>query len=104
MENAKKFYEALARDTAMQERAKKLIDEKQKQANDEAAQAAIVNFAAKEGYSCTAAELMDYSRELSEDSLSEVAGGKPTYYYLGINPHRQGPYKRPDNPIFEPFL
>ncbi|MEL7622574.1 MAG: Nif11-like leader peptide family RiPP precursor [Clostridiales bacterium] len=77
MENIKKFYEALAQDKAMQERAKVLNDTKP--GEEAEAFAAIVAFAAQEGYSFTTAELAEYnkaqSKELSDDELEAVAGG-----------------------------
>jgi hypothetical protein len=77
MDNVKKFYEALAKDTAMQERAKPLFGEKPE--IDDAALDALVEFAAKEGYSFTADEARAYikedSGELSDDQLEAVAGG-----------------------------
>jgi predicted ribosomally synthesized peptide with nif11-like leader len=93
MENAKKFYEALTKDPAMQERAKNLVGEKP--ANEEAALAAIVEFAAKEGYSFTADKARAYiterkaeaaKGEMSDEELANVAGGCshtcPLSYYL----------------------
>jgi predicted ribosomally synthesized peptide with nif11-like leader len=78
VENVKKFYDALATDSAMQERAKALNDEKPE--GEEAVLAAIVAFAEKEGYTFTAEELAAYTEEnskgeLREDELEMVAGG-----------------------------
>ena len=77
MENVKKFYDALANDKAMQERASALNKEGEKP--DEAAtNADIIAFAKAEGYDFTAAELEAYSRmarPLMDESLDAVAGG-----------------------------
>ncbi len=78
MEQIKAFYEALAKDQAMQERAKEL-----KGGSQEENAAAIVAFAAKEGYAFSAEELTAYiegeqkNREgaLSDSDLEGVAGG-----------------------------
>ena len=77
MDNVKKFYEALANDKAMQERASALNKENEKP-DDAAASAAIVTFAQAEGFSFTEADLNAYTKQakpLADDSLDAVAGG-----------------------------
>jgi predicted ribosomally synthesized peptide with nif11-like leader len=79
MENVKKFYETLAADTEMQERAKTLNDSKPD--NEEAILTAIIGFAAKEGYTLTANEIKAYHEanakiELPDDELDAAAGGE----------------------------
>jgi predicted ribosomally synthesized peptide with nif11-like leader len=81
MSKVSEFYEALAKDKAMQEWAKSLDS-----AGEEYRKAlagAVIAFAKDEGYTFTAEELKDFmgSKDLSEDDLKAVAGGdglKPT--------------------------
>ena len=85
MENVKKFYDALASSDALKEKAAKLNEKYigAEKADEEAATAAIIAFAASEGYNFTAEELADYTKtagkpapqELSQDELDAVAGG-----------------------------
>jgi predicted ribosomally synthesized peptide with nif11-like leader len=62
MSKVTEFYEAFSKDEAMQKRATE----------------AIVAFAKGEGYTFTVDEVNDFidSKELSEDNLKAVAGGK----------------------------
>lgn len=78
MKNIKEFYEALANDKEMQERAKAMNSEKPE--NEEAALAAVVEFAEKEGYDFTADQLKTYveeqkTKELTDEELEQAAGG-----------------------------
>ena len=66
MENVKKFYDALSKDSAMQERAKAL-DGKDK--------AAIVAFAKAEGYDFSLDDLEAYAKPLADDVMETAAGG-----------------------------
>jgi predicted ribosomally synthesized peptide with nif11-like leader len=77
MGKAREFYEALAKDEAMQERAKglKVTAETTGEAAVEAAIEAAVAFAQSEGYTFTPGELKDFSKELSDQELAAVAGG-----------------------------
>ena len=80
MENVKKFYDALANDKAMQERAKALAEKyKDGKPDDAAANADIAAFAKAEGYDFSIAELEEYAKQakpLDDDQLDDVAGGK----------------------------
>jgi predicted ribosomally synthesized peptide with nif11-like leader len=88
MEDVKKFYAALAQDANIQERAKMLNSDKP---GDEASTAAaIVAFAAKEGYSFTVDDVKAYltenaTTELTDDDLKAVAGGgdSPCFCVVG---------------------
>jgi predicted ribosomally synthesized peptide with nif11-like leader len=75
MSKVAEFYEALAKDKAMQERAKSLdsAGEEYRKALAEA----IIAFAKKEGYTFTEEELKDFldSKALSDGDLKAVAGG-----------------------------
>jgi predicted ribosomally synthesized peptide with nif11-like leader len=73
MGKVKEFYEALAKDEAMQERVKGLKAAGETTA--EAATEAVIAFAKSEGYAFTAGELKDFSKELSDEDLAAVAGG-----------------------------
>ena len=78
MSNVKNFYEALAKDKEMQERAKELNSKQFKNEDDKIA--TIVEFANKEGYEMTAQDIKDYMKEhsnmdLSDDMLESVTGG-----------------------------
>ena len=85
MENAKKFYDALANSETLKEKAAKLNEKYNgaEKADEEAVTAAIIAFAASEGYSFKAEELAAYTKtagkpapqELSQDELNAVAGG-----------------------------
>jgi predicted ribosomally synthesized peptide with nif11-like leader len=81
MSKVTEFYEALAKDEAMQERAKGLsvVGE----TTVESAAEAVVAFAKGEGYSFTAGELKDSSKELSDEELAAVAGGASGICVLG---------------------
>jgi predicted ribosomally synthesized peptide with nif11-like leader len=80
MENVKKFYDALANDDALRERANAL-NEKYKDAKPEEAAltADLIAFAKAEGYSFTAEDLKTYvnsvPQPLDDDELEAVAGG-----------------------------
>ena len=77
MENVKKFYDALANDKAMQERASALNKEGEKP-DKAAARTAIVAFAKAEGYSFTEADLDAYAKQakpLTDENLDAAAGG-----------------------------
>ena len=85
MENVKKFYETLANSETLKEKAAKLNEKyiETEKADEEAITAAIIAFAASEGYNFTAEELAAYTKtagkpapqELSQDELEAVAGG-----------------------------
>ncbi|MDR1148466.1 MAG: Nif11-like leader peptide family RiPP precursor [Spirochaetaceae bacterium] len=75
MSRAAEFYEALAKDKAMRERAKSLDSAGEEY--KKALAGAVVAFAKEEGYSFTEEELKDFmdSKELSDGDLKAVAGG-----------------------------
>ncbi len=79
MSKVKEFYDAMAKDEAMQGRAKKAVGDQR--ADKDAAVAKLVDFAGKEGYSFTADEMKEYlsaqkkSGEIGDDVLGKVAGG-----------------------------
>jgi predicted ribosomally synthesized peptide with nif11-like leader len=78
METVKKFYEALGKDKQMQERAERL--DIGKSPDKETAMAALIKFAAKEGYSFTSEEIAAYFanqpvKEVADAALEGVAGG-----------------------------
>ena len=85
MENVKNFYDELASSDALKEKAAKLNEKynEAEKADEEAITAAIIAFAASEGYNFTAEELAAYTKtagkpvqqELSQDELEAVAGG-----------------------------
>ena len=84
MEKVKQFYEALANDAGMKERAAKLTETFGEQPDQAAANAAILAFAKAEGYDFTVEELTAYAEalpkpqagtELNDDELNAVAGG-----------------------------
>ena len=84
MEKVKQFYEALADDAGMKERAAKLSEAGGEQPDKAAATAAILAFAKAEGYDFTAEELAAYAEalpkpqgatELTDDEMNAVAGG-----------------------------
>ena len=86
MENVKKFYEAMASDKAMQERANALFkgDEKPDAA---ALKATIIAFANAEGYSFAEAELEAYAKQakpLSDEALDAAAGGSGECGCFGV--------------------
>jgi len=88
MENVKKFYDALASNETLKEKAAKLNEKytETEKADEEAVTADIIAFAVSEGYSFTAQELAAYTKtaenpapqELSQDELNAVAGGSDT--------------------------
>lgn len=78
MQKVKEFYEALAKDKEMQERAQAMDGEKPE--NEEEALAAVVEFAKEEGYDFTAEELGEYMEsrkveQLTDEELEQVAAG-----------------------------
>ena len=79
MENVRKFYEALARDVAMQERAKVLNEQHGGMKVPEVTiREDIIAFARAEGYKITARELGEYrswAHPLTYEELGTVAGG-----------------------------
>jgi len=85
MTNVQKFYEALANDKALQDKAQKLNEKYGgKNPPEEEMLAETIRFAKAEGYSFTEAELEDHmkakkselSGEIDESELETVAGGK----------------------------
>ena len=89
MEKVKQFYEALANDAGMKERAAKLAETGGEQPGQAAATAAILAFAKAEGYDFTAQELAAYAEtlpkpqggtELTDDEMNAVAGGSGANY------------------------
>ena len=66
MENVKKFYDAISKDKAMQERAKAL-DKKDK--------ATLVAFAKAEGYDFSLDDLESYAKPLADNVMEAAAGG-----------------------------
>ena len=77
MENVKKFYNALASDKALRERASALNKEVEKP-DETTARAAIIAFAKAEGYDFTEADLDAYAKQakpLADKTLDAVAGG-----------------------------
>jgi len=77
MENVKKFYDALAHDKAMQEKASVLNKEGEKP-DEAAARASIVAFAKAEGYDFSVADLEAYvhtAKPLTDETLDAAAGG-----------------------------
>jgi hypothetical protein len=77
METVKKFYEAFKKDKQMHERAKELNFGQPQ--DKETAMAALITFAAKEGYSFTAEEAEAYfankpAGEVTDEELDGVAG------------------------------
>lgn len=86
MQKVKEFYEALAKDREMQERAQVMGDEKP--ASEDDALAAVLEFAGKEGYNFTAEALKEYLEsqkavQLTDEELEQVAAG-------GISPDGYG--------------
>lgn len=80
MENAKKFYEALAKDEGMRKRADALNEKYAgKQPGEAEAAADIVAFAKAEGFDFTAEDLKAYveqqSGPIADDELDAVVGG-----------------------------
>ena len=84
MEKVTQFYEALANDVGMIERAAKLKETFGEQPDKAAVNNAIIAFAKAEGYDFTAEELTVYAEalpkpqgaaELTDDELEAVAGG-----------------------------
>ena len=85
MEKVKLFYEALANDAGMKERAAKLTETFGEQPDKAAVNNAVIAFAKAEGYDFTAEELAAYAEvlpkpqaatELTDDELNAVAGGE----------------------------
>ena len=84
MENVKQFYDALATNEALKEKAEKLNGKYSVTNPDEIAVAKeIIAFATAEGYTFTAEELKAYSesvkvtaKAVNDDELDAVAGGK----------------------------
>jgi predicted ribosomally synthesized peptide with nif11-like leader len=76
MSKVTEFYGAFSKDEAMQERANALISTGG--AGEKIKAEAIIAFAKKEGYLFTEEELNGFinSKELSDDDLKAVAGGK----------------------------
>jgi len=86
VDNVSKFYEVLAKDEQMQERAKNVNI--QNTADEAAALSAFVAFAAKEGFSLTTDEVKDYlaaksKGELNDEQLEAVAGGQSSCGIVG---------------------
>jgi predicted ribosomally synthesized peptide with nif11-like leader len=85
MDKVREFYEALLKDEAMQERGKGL--KVTGETTVETATEAIIAFAKSEGYTFTAGELKDASKELSDQELAAVAGGDRAggnCYFIGF--------------------
>ena len=78
MENVKKFYDALANDKGLQERAATLNEKyKGEQPNEDIVKAELLSFAKAEGYEFTADEYDAYSKQAKpvSDETSEIAAG-----------------------------
>ena len=79
MENVKKFYDALADDEAMRERANALSAKHEETKPDKAALAAdLVAFAKAEGFDFSEKDLAEYADQpypIDDDELDAVAGG-----------------------------
>ena len=78
MQKVKEFYETLAKDKEMQERAKALNSKNPE--SEEAVLAATVEFAQKEGYDITEEGIREYLKahaasELSDSEMAAVTGG-----------------------------
>ncbi|MCL2249257.1 MAG: Nif11-like leader peptide family natural product precursor [Oscillospiraceae bacterium] len=85
MSNVQKFYEALAKDEALQAKVQKLNEKYGDEKPSEGEMLAeTIRFAKAEGYSFTEAELEEFmkarkteqSREIDENELEAVAGGE----------------------------
>ena len=79
MENVKKFYDALANDKGLQEKAIKFNAKyKGEPPSDDEAKAELISFAKAEGYEFTMAEFDAYSKKaqpVSDEVMEMVAGG-----------------------------
>jgi len=78
MENVKKFYNALASDQALQEKAWALEAKIDRPLDEATAKAKIIAFANAEGYDFSAADFDAYARvakPLGDETLDAVAGG-----------------------------
>ena len=78
MENVKKFYDALARDKGVKERAAALSEKyKGEQPNEDIVKAELLSFAKAEGYEFTADEYEAYSKQAKpvSDETAEIAAG-----------------------------
>ena len=74
MENAKKFYNALAKDEAMRGRANALSEKR----GGDMVKADVIAFAKAEGFDLTVEELMAYANapeEMDDNELDAVSGG-----------------------------
>ena len=99
MQKVKEFYEALAKDREMQERAQTMDSEKAVSEDD--ALAAVLQFAGKEGYDFTAEELKEYTEgqkavQLTDEELEQVAAGEIDPYGYGCFCLAGGGGKFPD--------
>jgi hypothetical protein len=79
-DKVKEFYEALAKDKAMQERAEAVFAKhKDSQPDEDAAWSDLAGFAQAEGFEVTAEELAAYKKEhgrqLTDEELATVAAG-----------------------------
>ena len=79
MENVKKFYNALANDKGVKERAATLNEKyKGEQLNEDIVKAELLSFAKSEGYEFTADEFDAYSKQaqpVSDETAEMAAGG-----------------------------
>ena len=79
MENVKKFYDVLANDKGVQERAAALSEKyKGKQPSEDVVKAELLSFAKAEGYEFTADEFDAYSKQaqpVSDEIADKAAGG-----------------------------
>ena len=83
MENVKKFYDALANDKGLKERAAALNEKyKGEQPNEDIVKAELLSFAKAEGYEFTANEFDAYSKQakpVSDETAELAAGGLHNY-------------------------
>jgi len=78
MENVKKFYDALANDKGLKDRAAALSEKyKGEQPNEDIVKAELLSFAKSEGYEFTADEFDAYSKQAKpvSDETAEIATG-----------------------------
>ena len=78
MENVKKFFDALANDKGLQEKAMKVNAKyKDDQLSDDKAKAELISFAKAEGYEFTMADYDAYSKKAQpvSDEIAETAAG-----------------------------